>query len=97
MGLFDILREALNDVVLVGLRQRFDLADDAGNGGLLDQQAGVEPSLVLLLETALDIGDLVPAVEQLKLLIDVGQRLLDDRVDGKTRWTDHKQREFYVV
>lgn len=93
MCLLDVLRESFNDVVLIGLGERLYLADYAYNGRLLDQQARVELRLILLLEAALYLGDFIPAVEQLKLLVDVGQSLLDDRVDGKTRRPHHKKRE----
>ena len=90
VSLFDVLREALNDVVLVGLRQRFDLADDSRNGGLLDQQAGVEPRLIFLPEAFVDLGDFVSAVEQLILFVDVRECLFDDRVDGKAGRAYHE-------
>lgn len=96
LRLLYVLREALDYVVLLGLRQRLDLPHYARDRRLLHQQAGAEPRLVLLPEAALDLGDLVPAVEQLELLVHVGQRLLDDRVDRKAGRADHEQRESLI-
>jgi hypothetical protein len=91
--LLETLGKAFDDIVLICLGEGLYLVDYAFNGCLIHQQAGFKLLLVFCFEATLYLRDLIPAIEELILLVDVRQCFLDDGVDREAGWTYHEQGE----